>query len=133
MPFAAAALVVLQKTLNLPVIRRKVTIHYTGATLLIAGVCALLIWCTLAGTNFAWASIQTVWFVSGGVAAILAFLYVETRAAEPIVPLRLFRDRTTALSVIASIFVGIAMFGPRSFSASICRSLVVTRRLWRAC
>lgn len=114
-PIAAVALVVLQKTLNLPVVRRNVSIDYLGATLLIAGVSALLIWCTLAGTSFAWVSMQTLWFVSGGVAALLAFLYVETRAVEPIVPLRLFRDRTTTMSVIASIFVGIAMFGTTVF------------------
>ncbi|TFV52041.1 DHA2 family efflux MFS transporter permease subunit [Blastococcus sp. TF02A-35] len=114
-PFALVALVLLQRTLHLPVTRRKVRIDYLGATFLTAGVTALLIWVTLAGTRFEWASTETAVFLAGAAAAIIAFLVTETRAAEPIVPLRLFRDRTTTLAVVASIAVGIAMFGSSVF------------------
>ena len=54
-PFAVVALVLLQKTLHLPVIKREVKIDYLGAALLTAGVSALLIWVSLAGDKFAWA------------------------------------------------------------------------------
>ena len=114
-PFALVALVLLQRTLNLPVTKRVVRIDYLGAALLTAGVTALLIWVTLAGSSFAWASTETALFLGGAAAAIIAFLITETRAAEPIVPLRLFRDRTTTLAIIASIAVGIAMFGSTVF------------------
>jgi EmrB/QacA subfamily drug resistance transporter len=114
-PFAAVALVLLQRTLHLPVIKRQVHIDYLGAALLTAGVSALLIWVTLAGDTFAWASLETALFVGGGVLAIVAFLITEMRAKEPIVPLRLFRDRTTALAIIASVAVGVAMFGASVF------------------
>jgi len=114
-PFAAVALVLLQKTLHLPVIKRQVHIDYLGASLLTAGVSALLIWVTLAGGTFAWASLESALFVGGGVLAIVAFLITETRAKEPIVPLRLFRDRTTTLAIIASVAVGVAMFGASVF------------------
>jgi MFS family permease len=114
-PFAAVALVLLQKTLHLPVIKRQVHIDYLGASLLTAGVSALLIWVTLAGGTFAWASPESALFVGGGVLAIVAFLIAETRAKEPIVPLRLFRDRTTTLAIIASVAVGVAMFGASVF------------------
>jgi EmrB/QacA subfamily drug resistance transporter len=114
-PFAAVALVLLQKTLHLPVIKRQVHIDYLGAALLTAGVSALLIWVTLAGNTFAWASLESALFVGGGVLAIIAFLITETRAKEPIVPLRLFRDRTTTLAIIASVAVGVAMFGASVF------------------
>jgi EmrB/QacA subfamily drug resistance transporter len=114
-PFAAVALVLLQKTLHLPVIKRQVHIDYLGASLLTAGVSALLIWVTLAGGTFAWASPESALFVGGGVLAIVAFLITETRAKEPIVPLRLFRDRTTTLAIIASVAVGVAMFGASVF------------------
>jgi EmrB/QacA subfamily drug resistance transporter len=114
-PFAAIALVLLQRTLHLPVTRRKAQIDYLGASFLTAGVTGLLIWVTLAGSSFDWASAETAWFVGGSVLALVAFLVTETRAAEPIVPLRLFRERTTTLVVLASVAVGVAMFGSSVF------------------
>ncbi|MBM7806258.1 EmrB/QacA subfamily drug resistance transporter [Geodermatophilus bullaregiensis] len=114
-PFAAVALVLLQRTLHLPVTRRRVRIDHLGAAFLTAGVSALLIWVTLAGDQFAWASTETALFLAGGALAIVAFLVTETRAAEPIVPLRLFRDRTTTLAVVASVAIGVAMFGSTVF------------------
>ncbi|WP_164700086.1 MFS transporter [Modestobacter sp. KNN46-3] len=114
-PFALVALVLLQRTLHLPVTRRAVSIDYLGATFLTAGVSALLIWVTLAGDSFAWASLETALFVGGGVLALVAFVVAELRAEEPIVPLRLFRDRTTTLAIIASVAIGVAMFGSTVF------------------
>src|SRR4051794_10348122 len=114
-PFAAVALVLLQRTLHLPVTRREVHIDYLGAAFLTAGVSALLIWVTLAGDHFAWMSTETALFLTGGVAAIVAFVVTELKAREPIVPLRLFRDRTTTLAIIASIAIGVAMFGSSVF------------------
>jgi EmrB/QacA subfamily drug resistance transporter len=114
-PFAIAALVLLQRTLHLPVTKRDVSIDYLGAAFLTAGVSALLIWVTLAGDSFAWASLETGLFLTGGVLAIIAFLVTELRAKEPIVPLRLFRDRTTTLAIVASVAIGVAMFGSTVF------------------
>jgi EmrB/QacA subfamily drug resistance transporter len=114
-PFGLVALVLLQRTLHLPVIKRKVHIDYLGAALLTAGVSALLIWVTLAGDSFAWASTETALFLAGGIAAVIAFIVTELKAKEPIVPLRLFRDRTTTLAIIASIAIGVAMFGSSVF------------------
>lgn len=114
-PFGVVALVLLQRTLHLPVTRRKVHIDYLGAAFLTAGVSALLIWVTLAGDSFAWASPETALFLSGGIAAVIAFVVTELKAKEPIVPLRLFRDRTTTLAIIASIAIGVAMFGSSVF------------------
>jgi len=114
-PFAAVALVLLQRTLHLPVTKREVSIDYLGAAFLTAGVSALLIWVTLAGDSFAWASLESALFVGGGVLAIVAFIVTELRAKEPIVPLRLFRDRTTTLAIVASVAIGVAMFGSTVF------------------
>jgi EmrB/QacA subfamily drug resistance transporter len=114
-PFAAVALVLLQRTLHLPVIKREVHIDYLGAGFLTAGVSALLIWVTLAGDSFAWWSTETALFLAGGVAAIIAFVVTELKAPEPIVPLRLFRDRTTTLAIVASVATGVAMFGSTVF------------------
>jgi EmrB/QacA subfamily drug resistance transporter len=114
-PFAAVALVLLQRTLHLPVTKRDVSIDYLGAAFLTAGVSALLIWVTLAGDSFAWMSTESALFVGGGVLAIVAFILTELRAKEPIVPLRLFKDRTTTLAIVASMAVGVAMFGSSVF------------------
>ncbi len=114
-PLAVVALVVVQRTLNVPVVKRTVSIDYLGAMLIAAGVCDLLIWVTLAGTDFAWSSGTSLLLAAIGVAALAAALVVESRAKEPIIPLRLFRDRTTTLATLASIAVGVAMFGGAVF------------------
>ncbi|MGC4747124.1 MDR family MFS transporter [Micromonospora sp. DT201] len=114
-PFAIVALIVLQKTLHLPVIKRKAEIDWWGATLITAAVSVLLIWVSLAGNQFAWASWQTAAMVIGGLLLGALAIRVETRAAEPMIPPRLFRKRTIFLAVIASIAVGVGMFGASIF------------------
>jgi EmrB/QacA subfamily drug resistance transporter len=114
-PLAAIALVVVQRTLNLPVVKREVSIDYLGAALIAGGVSALLIWVTLAGNQFAWGSTVSLALAGLGALLIVLFVIVETRAKEPIIPLRLFRDRTTTLATLASIAVGVAMFGGAVF------------------
>jgi EmrB/QacA subfamily drug resistance transporter len=112
MPFALLAFGVLQAKLHLPTVKREVKIDYLGATLIVAGVSTLLVWVSLAGQSFAWASTETAGLVALGVVLIAAAMYVEARVAvEPIIPLRLFRDRTTSLATLASVLIGVAMFG----------------------
>jgi EmrB/QacA subfamily drug resistance transporter len=115
-PFSLAAVLLLQRTLHLPTVRRQnVTIDWLGAALITAGVSDLLIWSTLAGTRFAWASWQTAAFVAGGVLLLALAVRVEARAKDPIVPLTIFRNRTVTLSVVASVLVGVALFGGTVF------------------
>ncbi|MBQ0827859.1 MFS transporter [Streptomyces tagetis] len=109
-PFALIALFVLQKTLNLPVAKRQVKVDWAGAFFVTAAVSLLLIWVTFADDKYTWLSWQTYTMVGGAIALTLVFLLVESRAAEPIIPLRLFRNRTITLASLASLFVGIAMF-----------------------
>ncbi|GAA3517870.1 MDR family MFS transporter [Aeromicrobium panaciterrae] len=114
-PFAVAAFIVLQRTLHLPTIKRDVKIDYVGALLITSGVSILLIWVSLAGSQFDWASATTAWMVPLGLLLLAAFVYAESKVQEPIVPLRLFNDRTTSLAVFASIMVGVALFGSTVF------------------
>ncbi|WP_055585420.1 MDR family MFS transporter [Peterkaempfera griseoplana] len=114
-PFAALALIVLQRTLKLPVVRRRVQVDYLGAVLVSAAVSLLLIWVSLAGDSFAWGSWQTAVMVGGALLLGVVFVLVETRAAEPIIPMHLFRGRTVTLAVLASLAVGTAMFGATVF------------------
>ena len=91
---------------------RPVQIDYLGATLLVAGVSILLVWVSLAGQQFDWTSPTSAVMVAVGLAVIAAAIYVEARVAvEPMIPLRLFRDRTTTLATAASVLIGVAMFG----------------------
>jgi MFS family permease len=116
LPFALAAIIVLQRTLHLPArASRKVKIDYAGATLLSIGIATLLLWITFAGTSFDWASWQTAAMVGGSLLALAAAIWVESRASEPIIPLHLFKNRTLVLSVVASIAVGVALFGTSVF------------------
>jgi MFS family permease len=115
-PFAAVAVVLLQKTLHLPPRpKRVVTIDYLGAALITAGVSCLLIWVSLAGQNIAWGSWQTAAMVVGGLVLLALAVLVESRAAEPIIPLGLFRNRTVVLAIVASVAVGVALFGTTVF------------------
>jgi EmrB/QacA subfamily drug resistance transporter len=114
-PFAVIALIVLQKTLHLPTLKREVKVDWAGATLITAAVSLLLVWVSFAGNKYDWASWQTAAMVGGAVVLGLLFLFAETKASEPIIPLHLFRNRTITLSVIGSLMVGIAMFGSTTF------------------
>ncbi|WP_374778337.1 MDR family MFS transporter [Streptomyces sp. NBC_01310] len=114
-PFAVIALIVLQRTLHLPVVRRDVKVDWLGAFLISGSVSLLLIWVTQAGDSYAWISWQT-WAMTGGAVALgLLFVLVESRASDPIIPLRLFRNKTITLASAASLFVGIAMFSGTVF------------------
>lgn len=115
-PFAIAALIILQITLNIeqrP--KKKAHIDYVGIVLLATSVSLLLIWITNAGSSYDWWSIETLLMAGGALVAAVMFVFIELRSREPLIPLSLFRNRTFTLSVIASIATGIAMFGTSVF------------------
>lgn len=115
-PVAAVAIVLIQKTLKLPQRpRRAVEIDYLGATLIASGVSLLLIWVSLAGSQFAWGSTQSFLMVLGSIALLALAIFTEMRASEPIIPLTLFSNRTVVMAVIASVAVGVALYGTSVF------------------
>lgn len=118
LPIAIVAIILLQVTLRLPKHpKRKVHVDYFGAVLIAAGVSLLLIWVSLAGNNFEWASWQTAVMVSGAVLLLAAAVIVELKVPEPIIPMTMFKNRTFTLAVVASISVGVSMFGTAVFLA----------------
>lgn len=114
-PFAIIALIVLQKTLHLPVVKRRVKVDWAGAFFVTAAVSLLLVWVTFAGDKYAWLSWQTYVMTAGSLLLVLLFVLAESRASEPIMPLRLFRNKTISLTSAASMFVGTGMFAGTVF------------------
>ncbi|TDC02355.1 MFS transporter [Nonomuraea longispora] len=115
-PFTVIAFFMLHKTLHVASVRRPdVKIDYVGATLIAAGVSVLLIWVTFVDNSFAWLSWQTAAMAGGGALLLVAATWVESVVKEPVVPLHVVRRRTPALAIIASLAVGMAMFGGSVF------------------
>lgn len=114
-PFAVAAIVLLQHTLHLPVRRRKVVIDYAGTVFIASGVALLLVWVSLAGQEYDWLSGTSYAMVAVSLVLLAAAVVSEFRASEPLIPPRLFANRTLTMSVIASAAIGIVLFGTSVF------------------
>ncbi|TQM32054.1 MDR family MFS transporter [Nocardia bhagyanarayanae] len=117
-PLAVIALALLHRTLRLPTERKTgVSIDWLGAALLTAGVSVLLIWVSFAGKAgyYEWVSRESALYVGAGVLLLVATVWVEARAKSPIIPLPIVTERTTGLAIIASIAVGVGMFGATTF------------------
>jgi EmrB/QacA subfamily drug resistance transporter len=116
-PLAVVALILLQITLKIPHVKRPAKIDWLGSVLLASGVSLLLIWVTFAGNPdyYAWWSWQTAAMVGGAGLLLALLLWVESKAAQPIIPLKIISERTTALAVLASAAVGVAMYGSSTF------------------
>ena len=116
-PLAIIALILLQVTLKLPHVRRPAKIDWLGSILLTSGVSLLLIWVSFAGNPdyYEWWSWQSVAMVGGGVVLLALLVLVESKVSQPIIPLKIISQRTTALAILASIAVGVGMFGSSAF------------------
>ena len=118
LPIAIVAIVLLQLTLHLPKHpKRTVKIDYLGAVLIAGGVSLLLIWVSLAGKDFDWLSVPSLIMVVGSAVLLVAAVIVEFTVPEPIIPLTMFKNRTFTLAVVASISVGVSLFGTSVFLA----------------
>ncbi|MDQ4503098.1 MFS transporter [Sinomonas sp. ASV322] len=116
-PLAIISLIVIQATLKLKHVRRTAKIDWLGAVLLTASVSTLLIWVSFAGQRdyYDWWSWQTAAMVGGSLVGIILLIVVESKVAQPIIPLKIVANRTTALSIIASAAVGVSMYASSSF------------------
>ncbi|UYM06704.1 MFS transporter [Solicola gregarius] len=114
-PLAVVSLVILQRYLHIETIKRKVRIDYVGAILISIAASLPLVWVSFAGQSFDWMSWESALFVVGALVAAACAIYVESKHPEPLVPLWVVRERTTALAIVASVAVGIAMFGSSVF------------------
>ena len=115
MPVGGAALLYLAATLHLP--RRRVPhrIDYLGAGVLAVAATSIVLLTTWGGTQYAWGSKMIIGLGALAVVAAGAFLMVEARAAEPVLPLHVFRNRNFSLATGMSFLLGLAMFGALTF------------------
>ncbi|MFI6644503.1 MDR family MFS transporter [Streptomyces sp. NPDC050504] len=113
LPLGAVALAMVTAVLHLPKRERttKPRIDYLGAALLTVGITAIVLVTTWGGTEYAWSSAVIMELVAIGVASLVGFLFVETKAAEPIMPLHIFRSRNFSLMSAAGFLTGFVMFG----------------------
>jgi EmrB/QacA subfamily drug resistance transporter len=86
-------------------------IDYLGAAVLAGSLSAIVLFTSLGGTTYDWASPQIVALAVTGAALLAVFPFVETRASEPILPLELFRNRTFVVTSAVGFIVGLALFG----------------------
>ncbi|MER8233572.1 MFS transporter [Streptomyces sp. NPDC094049] len=115
LPIGVVALFVIAAVLHIPVRSTRHTIDYLGTFLIASVATCLVLVASLGGTTWPWGSVQIIGTAVLGAVLLVWFLYVETRAAEPVLPLRLFRVRTFSLVSVISFVIGFAMFGAMTY------------------
>ncbi|WP_432148355.1 DHA2 family efflux MFS transporter permease subunit [Streptomyces sp. bgisy029] len=115
LPIGVVALLVIAAVLHIPVHREKHTIDYLGTFLIASVATCLILVASLGGTTWAWGSAQIIALAVLAVVLLIAFVAVERRAAEPVLPLKLFRIRTFSLVAVISFVIGFAMFGAMTY------------------
>jgi EmrB/QacA subfamily drug resistance transporter len=111
LPIGVLALAVIGVVFQPRTDRARHAIDYLGAALLAGGLAAVVLYTSLGGTTYAWGSPGMVALVVAGVVLLAAFVLAEKRAAEPILPLELFRNRVFAVTSAVGFIVGLALFG----------------------
>ncbi|MFG3551992.1 MDR family MFS transporter [Streptomyces sp. NPDC047725] len=115
LPLGAVALAAVSAVLHLPKKRSDARIDYPGALLLTLGITAIVLVTTWGGTEYAWTSARIMELSAIGVVALVGFVLWQTRAAEPIVPLHIFRSRNFTLMSVIGFITGFVMFGATLF------------------
>lgn len=111
LPLGLLALAVIIPFMKLPHVRRAPRIDYGGFVTLAVGLTAVLLAIVLGGTTFPWGSPVILGLFAGGAAVLALFLWIETRAAEPVMPLRLWKNPIFRAANVATLCVAMAMFG----------------------
>jgi EmrB/QacA subfamily drug resistance transporter len=115
LPLGAIALVAVSVVLHLPKKRSKAGIDYLGVVLLTVGITSIVLVTTWGGTEYAWTSARIMELTAIGVSSLVGFVFWQTRAAEPVVPLHIFRSRNFTLMAVIGFITGFVMFGATLF------------------
>src|SRR3977135_3627646 len=111
LPVAVLTLLVVALYMHVPNERRKHTIDVAGSVTLSLGITAALLATVWGGGQFAWGSWQIIALYAAAAVLLTAFIWVERRAPEPVLPLYLFKSSIFTFSNIAGIGVAMTMFG----------------------
>ena len=111
LPFGILALVITSAVLHIPKVKREHKIDYFGALILVLAVSAVLLAVSVYGPEDGWTDSRTLTVFGLGIFLTLFFLWQETRAKEPILPLRLFKNHTFSLTSALGFIIGAGMFG----------------------
>jgi EmrB/QacA subfamily drug resistance transporter len=114
-PLGGAALIYLLAVLHVPAHKIKHKVDYLGGVLLAVASTALILLATWGGTEYSWSSVQIIGLGLVTVGAGVSFCVVERRAAEPMLPLHVFRNRNFSLAMAMTFLTGLAMFGAMTF------------------
>ncbi|MEU2063219.1 MFS transporter [Streptomyces sp. NPDC013455] len=114
-PFGLVTLAVVTVVLKIPRPRVRARLDVPGALLLAAASTCLVLLTSWGGTEYAWGSRQILGLAAGALAAGVLFLVAERFAAEPVIPLRLFRDSVFTISGLVGLVIGVALFGAASY------------------
>ncbi len=111
LPFGIAALIITSISLHIPKVKREHSIDYLGALLLVSGVSSLLLGISVYGPQDGWGTSKTLLSIAVAIILILLFIFQESRAKEPILPLTLFKNHTFSVTSIMAFIIGAGMFG----------------------
>jgi EmrB/QacA subfamily drug resistance transporter len=111
LPLGVIAIAVLASTLPATSRRVKHAIDYLGAALLAVALSGIIVVTDLGGMTFPWGSPVIIGLTVVTIAGIAGFIWAEGRASEPVVPLRLFKNKSFVISVMVGLIVGFALFG----------------------
>jgi EmrB/QacA subfamily drug resistance transporter len=110
-PVGIVALVVTTTVLPNTIAKAKPAIDYLGFAVLAAAISCLVLLTTWGGAQYAWGSPVILALIVATVVLLCGFVMLERRAAEPVIPLTLFRNRTFDVASAVSFIVGLSMFG----------------------
>jgi EmrB/QacA subfamily drug resistance transporter len=115
LPLGGAALVYLIAVMKLPARRVEHRIDYAGGILLGVVATAIILLATWGGTEYQWGSWEIIGLLLIAISALVAFLAVERRAPEPMLPLHVFKVRNFSVTMTLTFFVGLGLFGAMTF------------------
>lgn len=110
-PVGILALVVTTAVLPNTLARARPSIDYLGSLVLTAAITCLVLFTTWGGAQYAWGSPTILWLIAAAVVLLGAFVVLERRAADPVIPLRLFGNGTFNVASGVSFIIGLGMFG----------------------
>ena len=111
LPFGIAALAITSAVLHIPTIKREHSIDYLGAILLVSSVTTTLLAVAVYGPQDGWSDSRTTAYLTVGLILTGLFIWWESKATEPIIPLALFKNHTFTLTSILGAIIGAGMFG----------------------